>query len=140
MEELLEMNNEGAIVIVAAWRIETKRLEGEKKKINTSLNLVVDDIMKMTLQLLRNIGDIMSHKPSEKAEIIVMVLSKMVSVILYKKFHDMLEKQFWTKKKINEVTSVRHLVGSEWDFKKKKPGPSWAWLVALGNHQIPGID
>ena len=48
MEELLEMNNEGAIGIVAAWRIETKRLEGEKMKINTSLNPVVDDVMKMT--------------------------------------------------------------------------------------------
>ena len=82
----------------------------------------------------------MSHKPAENAEIIVMVLSKMVGVILYQKFHDMLEKQFWIKKKINEVISVWHLVGSEWVFKKKKPGPSWAWLIALGNHQIPGID
>ena len=52
----------------------------------------------------------------------------------------MFEHKVWEKVKKTEIPSDRRILGNKWVLKKKKNGVYRARLVALGYHQIPGID
>ena len=57
-----------------------------------------------------------------------------------KEFNDMFKHKVWEKVKKTEIPSDRRILGNKWVLKKKKNGVYRARLVALGYHQIPGID
>ena len=52
----------------------------------------------------------------------------------------MFKHNVWAKVKKTEIPSNRRVLGNKWVLKKKKNGVYRARLVALGYHQIPGID
>ena len=52
----------------------------------------------------------------------------------------MIKRKVWERRKTNNVSSDRRLIGCKWVFKRKRNGVYRARLVALGYSQIPGID
>ena len=140
-EELLDMTDKGAIESIATGRTGTTRLEREMKKINTSYNPIVEEVMEMvftSVETSRRYNEPQTFR--EGWNHVDDIEQKGWQEAIQKEFHDMLEKQVWTKKIRNEVMIGRCLVGSKWVFKKKKSGTFRARLVALGYHQIPGVD
>ena len=61
-------------------------------------------------------------------------------IAIRKEFSDMFKHNVWVKVKKTEIPSDRRILGNKWVLKKKKNGVYRARLVALGYHQIPGID
>ena len=134
------MTDKGAIESIATGRAGTTRLEREMKKINTGYNPVVEEVMEMGFTSVET-SKIYSEPQTfrEGWNHVDDIERKGWQEAIQKEFHDMHEKQVWTKKK-NEVRIGRRLVGSKWVFKKKKSGTFQAQLVALGYHHIPGVD